>query len=184
VILDSLLDAMDAARVPYALIGAAARNAWAPPRATTDLDFAGLVDVEGYGRVVRELARLGYAPVRSHRTQPSDPVPAVTIFRNEQTDRAYRQVDLLAAATDFEREAVLQAVELPLGTRRARIVRREHLIVYKLIAWRDRDRQDVHDVIATARVAGASLDLALVRRWAREWEVEERWAEALTAVPD
>jgi len=184
VTLEQLLDAMDDARVSYALIGAAARNAWAPPRATTDLDLAAVVDAEGYDRVVGELERLGYAPVRSHRAQASDRVPAVTVFRNELTDRAYRQVDVLAAATDFEREAVLQAVERPLGRRSARVVRREHLIVYKLIAWRDRDRQDVHDVIATARAAGAPLDLELVRRWAREWEVEERWAEALATISD
>lgn len=135
--LEQLLDAMDAAGVPYALIGAAARNAWAPPRATTDLDFAALVDGKGYGRLVSELERLGYAPVRAHRTHPSDPVPAVTISRNEQTDRAYRQVDVLAAATDFEQEAVLQAVERSVGPRSARVVRREQRWAEALAAFPD-----------------------------------------------
>jgi hypothetical protein len=181
VTLEALLDAMDAAGVDYALIGAAARNAWAPPRATTDLDFAAMVDIGGYQRVVSALARLGYVPVRAHRTEASDPFPAITIFRNEQTDLAYRQVDLLAAVTEFEREAVMQAVERPLGHRGARVVRREHLIVYKLVAWRARDRQDISDVMATARAAGVPLDLDLVRRWAREWEVEDRLDAALAA---
>jgi predicted nucleotidyltransferase len=179
VTIEAVLDAMDASGVAYALIGAAARNAWAPPRATTDLDVAALVDAPGYERVVRALAAIGYAPSRVHRAEPSDPVPAVTIFRNEEEERPYRQVDVLAAFTPFEQEAVTLAVERRFGRRRVRVVRREHLIVYKLIAWRDRDRQDVTDVIATARVAGAEVDFDLIRYWAREWEVEARLAQAL-----
>ena len=36
---------------------------------------------------------------------------------------------------------------------------REHLIIYKLIGWRARDRQDVADVLATAAAAGVTIDL-------------------------
>jgi hypothetical protein len=179
VTIEAVLDAMDASGVPYALIGAAARNAWAPPRATTDLDVAALVDPPGYERVVRALAAIGYAPARAHRTEPSDPIPAVTIFRNEEAPRSHRQVDVLAAVTPFEQEAVARSVERPFGARRVRVVGREHLIIYKLIAWRARDRQDVADVLATARAAGEELDLELLGYWARQWEVEARLARAL-----
>ncbi len=177
--IEAVLDAMDGSGVAYALIGAAARNAWAPPRATTDLDVAALVDPPGYESVVRALAAIGYAPVRAHRTEPSDPIPAVTVFRNEEEERPYRQVDVLAAVTPFEQEAVTLAVERPIGARRVRVVRREHLVVYKLIAWRARDRQDVADVLATARAAGTELDWDVIRYWAREWEVGARLAQAL-----
>jgi hypothetical protein len=51
--------------------------------------------------------------------------------------------------------------------------------VYKLIAWRPRDRQDVRDVIATAEAAGAVLDWERIRSWAAVWEVEDRLARAL-----
>ncbi len=90
-------------------------------------------------------------------------MPAVTIFRNEQADRTYRQVDLLAARPSSSERPCCRPSHGP-GRRGARIVRREHLIVYKLIAWRDRDRQDISDVVATARAAGETLDLELVWR--------------------
>ena len=177
--LDRILRALAAARVPYAVIGAAARNAWAPPRLTTDLDFAVVADPDGYRRLVAALADLSYSPVRSHRADPSDLLPAVTIFRNEGAPAPYRQIDVLVAATPFEREAVERAVEKPLGDASVRVATREHLIVYKLIAWRPRDRQDVRDVIATAEVAGAALGWDLIRSWAAVWEVEDRLARAL-----
>jgi hypothetical protein len=43
--------ALAAAGVRYALIGAAARNAWAPPRLTTDLDVAVIGEGAEYAQV-------------------------------------------------------------------------------------------------------------------------------------
>ena len=167
----AIVSALRSAGTAWALIGAAARNAWAPPRLTTDLDVAVAGGPEEYARVAAALALLGYRAARAHRSGPQDEVPAVTIFRDEAAPPGYRQVDVLVAGTDFERQAIARAVERPLGAVTAPVVTREDLIVYKLIAWRPRDRQDVHDVLATARAAGVAIDLGHLRHWAAEWDV-------------
>jgi hypothetical protein len=41
------------------------------------------------------------------------------------------------------------------------------------IAHRPRDIADLEEVIRTRALAGDPLDLELVRRWAREWGVEQ-----------
>ena len=55
-----------------ALIGAAARNAWAPPRATSDLDLAVSASAPLLASLESTLVALGYSQVRSHRADPED----------------------------------------------------------------------------------------------------------------
>ena len=51
----------------------------------------------------------------------------------------------------------------------------EDPIIYKLIAWRPQDRDDIAQILAT----GPDLDTKHVVRWAERWEVSERWSEAV-----
>ena len=80
---------------------------------------------------------------------------------------------MLVAKTPFEREAVDHAVIHDIG-KRCRVVRPEHLVVYKLIAGRPRDLADAEEVMRTRELAGETLGFGLIERWAREWGVEER----------
>lgn len=177
--LTAIIQQVETTGAPYALIGAAARNAWAPPRLTTDLDFTIAAGQEVYQAVVDALAQLGYVVAAVHRADPDEDVPAVTLFRNDAAAAPYRQVDVLVAGTTFEREAIDRAVPMLLGDVSVRVVTREDLIVYKLIAWRPRDRLDIQDVIATARAAGEALDWTRIRDWAEAWEVVARLDDAL-----
>jgi hypothetical protein len=43
-----------------------------------------------------------------------------------------------------------------------------------LIAWRERDRDDISSILRT----GIALDESYVEHWAREWGVTERWDHA------
>ncbi|MBI2895793.1 MAG: nucleotidyl transferase AbiEii/AbiGii toxin family protein [Deltaproteobacteria bacterium] len=175
----AIVRALEDAGVRWAFVGAAARNTWAPPRLTTDIDLAVIADAESWPRIVAAVTALGYAQAVVTMGEAGDPVPAVAVFRNESADPPHRQVDLLVAGTEFEREAIDRAVARPLGGATVRVITREDLIVYKLIAWRARDRQDIADVLATAAMAGAQIDHAYVRRWAEAWEVEDRLDAAL-----
>ena len=167
--LDAVLDALEEAGVAHAFVGAAARNAWTSPRLTTDTDFAVLADAEEFDRVVAALSRAGWQLAKANRADPDDPVPAVAIFRNASAPPPFSQVDLLVAGTEFEAQAVRGAVRRPLQGRPVPVVRREDLIVYKLIAWRSRDRGDAVEVLAAARATGEPLDLDHLRRWASVW---------------
>lgn len=80
-------------------------------------------------------------------------------------------IDLLFAVTPFEIEALgrrqplrVLGVEVPVATP-------EDLFVFKLIAGRPQDMADAHRIFA---LHGATLDLERVRRWCRDFGVEER----------
>jgi D-serine dehydratase len=70
------------------------------------------------------------------------------------------------AETAFQRAAIERAVD--------GVITAEDVIVFKLIAWRPRDQDDV----ASTLDAGHHLDTAYIERWAAEWQVTDRWLEA------
>lgn len=156
----------------FAIIGALARNAWAPPRATSDLDVAVLGDAAVLERIDGALAALGYRTVREQRADAADPLPDIKVFRSD--DAELRQVDLLIAKTPFEEEVVRRAATVEIGSLELPVASPEDLIVYKLIADRPRDREDIEAVMRTLDRTGRELDWAHIERWARFWRIEDR----------
>jgi hypothetical protein len=162
-------------RIRYAVIGAVARNAWAAPRATADLDIAAIVpDPPACQRLIAALATRGIVVRRL--TAGEDEVP--DLLRVERATGIVRRLDILPAKTPFEIEAVTQAVSADLGGP-TRVVRPEHLIVYKLIAGRPQDLEDIVEVIRTRALDHSPIDDELVRRWATVWHVVERLDDAV-----
>jgi predicted nucleotidyltransferase len=176
-LLQRAVSALVAANVRFAVVGAGARNAWAPPRASTDLDFGVVADAIEYARVRTELERAGFTCLRETRAEAADTVPAIATFEDTSMLEPPRHVDLLVAGTSFEHEAIARAVERPVAAVDVPVVTREDLIVYKLIAWRSRDRLDIEEVLATARAGGVVLDWPYIRARAAEWGVEDRFRE-------
>jgi hypothetical protein len=177
--LSEVVAACRTANVEYAVIGAVARNAWATPRATTDLDLAIAVTIASYARLISALSGCGFEPDRAVTAEEGDPLPDVALLR--RATGTVRRLDLLIAKSEFEQEAVREAPTLDLGVS-CRVVRPEHLIVYKLIAGRPRDLDDAEEVARTRTLAGNPVDFAVVRRWAIEWKVEARLYEMLRSL--
>lgn len=127
----------------------------AEPRLTTDLDLlvqpaAGLTDAfRAEGFTVHEFA------------DPGDP-PHMALIRGKGI-----RADLLFAVVEYQRVALDRAVD--------HVISAEDVIVHKLIAWRHRDQDDVASILRTGRL----IDEPYVEQWARQWEVADRWEEAL-----
>jgi hypothetical protein len=175
-LLRTVVDACDEVGVRYAVIGAVARNAWAPPRATTDLDLTASCAPAAFAALIAALERRALTVKRTISNDPRAAVPDIVLL--EADSGVVRRLDLLIAKTPFELEAIGGAVTKEIGVA-CRVVRPEHLIVYKLIAGRARDLSDAEDVVQTARLTGEILDLDLIRRWTAEWGVTERLRQLL-----
>jgi len=160
--------ALDDAGVSFALIGGLAANVYRrsrPARVTVDIDFAvEAVDDAGLLAIEQSLGTRGWKLARVLRDDDGTPFLAQFDLDKEGL-RAH--VDCMFAGTEFERMAIASAGD-------DHLVRPEYLLVYKLIAGRAHDRDDIDAVLADNRV-----DEAEVRRWAQAWEVEDRWDLAL-----
>ncbi|MGH7819315.1 MAG: hypothetical protein ACREQ9_06060, partial [Candidatus Binatia bacterium] len=139
-----------------------------PPRDTTDLDLVVQIPAARYADVSDALCRDGWRIVRR---SPESDYPDIVRLRHA----VHFPTDLLLVKTAYQADALARSRPLASGSGEPKVLSAEDVIVHKLIANRHRDRADVHEILR----AGVSLDRKYIERWAREWQVVERWSAAL-----
>lgn len=171
----AIVEALDRDGIPYAMVGAYARNAWARPRATTDADFAVELDAIRLARLLHATATFGLAVRKTRTDLPEDPVPDLLLLASP-SDPTLR-VDFLVAKTPFEQSAVARARTTTLAGVTCRVADPDDLVVYKIVAGRMQDLADVEEVVHARRAAGQPIDWAHVERWAAEFGARQRVAD-------
>ncbi len=143
-------------------------------RTTRDIDAtieAGDVDV---GELVATLAAHGIVP-RIDDAVAFAKRHQVLLLRHDPSDVP---IDLSLAWLPFESEALAAAELVEIGGVRVRVPRAEDLVIYKAVAWRPQDQEDIKRLI---RLHRRSIDLGRVRRlvgaFAQAMEEPERVAE-------
>lgn len=161
---------LDAAEVPYAIIGAHAINIWLEPRFTADIDVTVQAGSAELTRLKTHLAEQGFSVTREHGAAlPSGP----DFIRFTSPDSSI-VVEVQAAKTAFQEEVIRRAI----AERGARIATPEDLIVMKLIADRAKDAIDLAGLVRLP-----SIDWDYVERWAVEWGVTDRLARVQSSEP-
>jgi predicted nucleotidyltransferase len=154
--LGSVAQVLDRLGVRWAVAGAIAANAYRDEtRITSDLDLL----VEDHPELAEAFRAAGWH-VKEFAEEGE--TPHLLFLRG-----ASRRVDLLVAQVRFEIEALQRAHD--------HVITLEDVIIFKLIAWRRRDQDDVRSILASGR----GLDRSYVERWAEEWQVSELWRRAL-----
>jgi hypothetical protein len=140
--------------VEWTLVGALAANDYrATPRFTTDLDTMAAWD----DRLVDRLRAAGYDV--DVVADPGEPPHLIRCHRGPEA------VDILIPVIDYQRIALDRAV--------GHVLTAEDVIIHKLIAWRDRDRDDIRSILES----GLPLDASYLGHWIDEWDVRDRWSE-------
>jgi hypothetical protein len=172
--LAALTRALDRFGKPFMLIGGLAVIARGVPRDTDDIDatvWAPGLDLDDLLAALREEGITGRIPDLDAFARRSQ----VLLLQHEPTGTP---LEISLAWLPFEEEAMSRAETLVLGGARLPVAVAEDLVVYKVVAWRDRDRADVERLLATHR---GSIDLDrvrdLVRRFAEALDEPERIAE-------
>lgn len=155
--------------------GAFARNFYAPPRFTKDLDLLVLVSQLKIPELVQDLGAAGARRIRiDERTgEPArllmdlrgflDDLRAP--FRLARLDCFGVTVEVFFPWHPFDHEVLRGALARDVGGRIVRIHRPEHLIVYKKIFDRSKDIEDIKAILVSN---AKKLDLDEIRRWARQ----------------
>src|SRR5262249_33484693 len=105
-LLQTAASVLSAAEAPHALIGGCARNVYAPPRATRDVDLAVECSASVYARIASELRAAGFDRVTETRTDDTAPLPDAALFSAADGGR----IDLVIAHTPFEQRAIAAAM--------------------------------------------------------------------------
>lgn len=160
--LTALNRALRSVGAAYMIIGGVAVIARGVPRLTDDVDatiWGGGLDMNN---LLAKLEKEGIQPridgavefARQHQ---------VLLLHHAQS---LTDMEVSLAWLPFEEEALQAANDLDLAGASVPVARAEDLIVYKAVAWRDRDRSDVERLL---KLHGATIDMGRVRRIVAEF---------------
>ena len=159
------------------VIGGIAVIARGVPRVTRDIDVAFAGPEVTLQRLSTDLAAGGIVP-RITDAIAFAAENQVLLSRHAETGV---DIDVSLAWLPFEMEAIAASGLTTLGTARLPIAQPEDLVIYKAVAWRPQDQQDIERLLA---MHGARMDLDRIRRHVRELgeAMEEDRLGALNAV--
>lgn len=160
--IQALQQRLDEANIPSVVIGGLAVGAWGEPRVTRDADLKVLLGRDDAERLLSLLSP-DYVSLL--------PDPGQVLRKRAMIfvqDATGARLDLLLADTPYDVLAIRRGrdVEVQPGLS-IRLCSPEDLLIYKLIATRPRDREDVAGII---RRQGDKLDDAYVLDWLRQFE--------------
>jgi hypothetical protein len=154
--LEALAGALAELQAPAMVIGGIAAIARGVARTTLDIDATIWAEPLDLRRALEIFVRHGFRP------RVDDPLS----FGEEhqvlllEHGASGTPLDLPLARLPFERSAIERASVVDFGGPRLPVVSAEDLIVYKAVAWRTRDREDIERLLS---IHGADADLARVR---------------------
>lgn len=173
-----LVEALDAAAIPYFVMGGLAVTIWGLPRATFDLDLTLLLPVERTPALIAAVEAAGFevdAPLRAgYRDVLAGMEKSSLAWTTAEGVRV--EVDLFFVTTAFQEAAFARRVRVPfVGGRTLWVVTPADLILFKLLAGRAKDLADVQNLLA---VQGAP-EPGHLRGWAERLGVTARLEAAL-----
>jgi hypothetical protein len=157
---------LDAARIPFMVIGGQAVLLHGEPRLTQDVDVTLAVGPDRVPDLLGVCAALGLDPL------PGDPHAfARETFVLPAADPVTGiRVDLIFSTTPYEAQAIERAILVDVGSRQVPFATADDLLLHKLFAGRPRDLEDAAGVV---RRKGPELD----------WTYLEGWAQQFAGVP-
>ncbi len=171
-LLKKVAGSLEEEHIEWMLIGGLAVGAWTTPRGTKDVDLALAVPDRGKLEAFMKAADLEATPAQLSGAASGGVIRAKRTIEGQPP----LIVDLLCAGTDFEREALSRRQRTEVFGTPVWIVSPDDLLLYKLIAGRPQDMADVDRLI---RIRGVPEDAPRVRRWAEEWQVDDRLDRAI-----
>ena len=160
--LAALTRALERSGREYMLIGGLAVIARGVPRDTDDIDatvWAAELDLHDLLGLLREEQIAGRIPDLEAFARHSQ----VLLLQHQPTKTP---LEISLAWLPFEKEAMARAETLRLGEASVPVALAEDLVLYKVVAWRDRDRADVERLLVAHR---GSIDLDRVRDLVRQF---------------
>ena len=171
---DDLRDALERLDIPYAVMGGVAVSFWGLPHFTHDIDVAVGVGAQDAIEFLEGLESEGFLVPDAFRTGWTDQLAGTRklAVRKFVSGHVW-DVDIFLEESDFVRSVMARRQFVDLDGRRTPVVTIEDLVLFRLLAWRDKDRGHLSDLLL---VAGA-LDEAYLTAWADRLVVRDRLEE-------
>lgn len=171
---------LNAARIPFMVVGSFASTAHGLPRATQDLDV--IIDPPSASELEALLASMPAEDYYVDADAARDALQRRSMFNVIDLASGWKVDLILRKDRPFSREEFARRIKMTMLGVSAFVASPEDTIVAKL-EWSkhaggsERQRRDVAGVIASA---GDALDRAYIERWVHDLDLDDEWEAAQT----
>lgn len=158
-------------------MGGIAVSAWGIPRATYDVDLLLDVGMDGVKKFLKVMAREGLTGETKKAIHTIKGLSYMTLTEVE-IKRHKMHVDVFLAKGEFAHSVLARKRIVRIGTLAIPLISPEDLIIYKLIARRERNLEDIQDILAAQK---KKLDIAYIGEWAEKTGVAAFWKDELNS---
>jgi Nucleotidyl transferase AbiEii toxin, Type IV TA system len=160
--LADLAKALQRIEAPSMVIGGIAVIAHGVARQTVDIDATVLTTRIDPSQLLEILADYSIRPRIPNILEFAEKSQVLLLVH----ERTQVTLEISFAFTSFEQEALAKAIEVSFGGVKISVAIPEDLVIYKALAWRDRDRYDIEQLLT---LHGDRIDLERVRAFVREF---------------
>lgn len=172
------LHALQAAEVPYMLVGSFASAFHGAPRATQDIDVVIAPTLGSLQKLLKQFPETDYYVSRDAALQAYG---AETLFNVVDFTTGWKIDFIIRKSRAYSIEEFSRRQEAELLGARLYVAAAEDVILSKL-EWAklSESERQIRDVAGILRTKGDALDQEYLHRWVRALNVGEQWAEALS----
>lgn len=145
------------------IIGGQAVLLYGEPRFTKDIDITLGVGVEKLNDVIKIAGNL---KLKILADNPKDFVNELMVLPIIDEDNGIR-IDLIFSFSIYEQEAIKRAKDVDFSGTKVKFASLEDLIIHKIIAGRERDIEDIKNII----LKNSSFDKNYILKWLKEFDV-------------
>lgn len=165
VVIEELLKVFKKHQINLVLMGGIATSVWAKPRATFDIDGIIAISEERLKELLPELQKRGF---KFNQKQPFKKIHDL-VFLTLYFPPCKTYVDLFIARSEFQKEIVKYAREVKYNKINVKVISPEDLILLKLKSGREKDMEDVREIIIENK---GKLNYKYLEKWAQNLGVE------------
>jgi predicted nucleotidyltransferase len=156
-LLEKLAGGLDAAKIPYMIVGGQAVLVFGEPRLTKDIDVTLGIAPDSLPKLMRLASETGLEILTQ---EPEAFVRRTFVLPARDPESGFR-VDFVFSDSEYERQALGRVRRIQVGGTTISFTSPEDLVIQKLVAGRERDLEDVKTILAK----NPALDHDYIRRW-------------------
>jgi len=176
-VLEKILKVTAKEDVPVMFMGGIAVSLWGQPRATYDIDGVIGISTAEADKFLSEVSKENFSYDRKKPVKIIQGFAFITLVYPIKSHKIY--IDLFLTSDKYQEVALSRRKEIVLSGKKIPVISAEDLILYKLLAGRTKDIEDVREILIAQK---GKLNMRYMKKWAKELGVTTFLSDELNSL--